>query len=96
VEKAIVINIASVVEFKRYIHQYVFSSKHARTSFIKSFAKEVQHFGIWIHLTSPETFTTEIVTKIRPKINVKKLIQPKKIAKIVHFIINCKGNCTID
>ena len=96
-EKAIVINIASVVGFKGYIHQSVYSSsKHALTGFTKVFAKEVQPFGIRVHLISPGGVATEMVTKMRPDINTKELIQPEEIADIVHYIINCKGNGTVD
>jgi len=96
-EKAIVINIASVVGFKGYIHQSVYSSsKHALTGFTKVFAKEVQPFGIRVHLISPGGVATEMVTKMRPDINTKELIKPEEIADIVHYIINCKGNGTID
>jgi len=96
-EKAIVINIASVVGFKGYIHQSVYSSsKHALTGFTKVFAKEVQPFGIRVHLISPGGVATEMVTKMRPDINTKELIQPEEIANIVNYIINCKGNGTVD
>jgi len=96
-KKAIVINIASVVGFKGYIHQSVYSSsKHALTGFTKVFAKEVQPFGIRVHLISPGGVATEMVTKMRPDINTKELIKPEEIADIVHYIINCKGNGTID
>jgi NAD(P)-dependent dehydrogenase (short-subunit alcohol dehydrogenase family) len=52
--KPVVINISSVVGFKGYIQQSVYSSsKHALAGFTKVFAKEVQPFGIRVHLISP-------------------------------------------
>ena len=96
-EKPIVINIASVVGFKGYIHQSVYaSSKHALTGFTKVFAKEVQPFGIRVHLISPGGVATEMVTKMRPDIKPDELIQPEEIAEIVRFLVTKKGQGTID
>ena len=66
--KPMVINIASVVGFKGYINQSVYSSsKHALTGFTKVFAKEVQPFGI--------SMFTEIVIGLRDLVVAGKLIQ---------------------
>jgi len=95
--KAIVINIASVVGFKGYIDQSVYSSsKHALTGFTKVFAKEVQPFGIRVHLISPGAVATEMVLKMRPDIKPDELIQPEEIAEIIHFLVTRKGLGTID
>ena len=73
--KPMVINIASVVGFKGYINQSVYSSsKHALTGFTKVFAKEVQPFGIRVHLISPGGVATEMVKKMRPDIDPSELI----------------------
>jgi len=96
-EKPIVINIASVVGFKGYANQSVYaSSKHALTGFTKVFAKEVQPFGIRVHLISPGGVATEMVKTMRPDIDPKELIQPEEIAEIVRFIVTRKGGGTID
>lgn len=96
-EKPIVINVASVVGFKGYADQSVYSSsKHALTGFTKVFAKEVQPFGIRVHLISPGGVATEMVKKMRPDINADELIQPEEIAEIVHFLVTRKGKGTID
>ena len=96
-EKPIVINVASVVGFKGYADQSVYSSsKHALTGFTKVFAKEVQPFGIRVHLISPGGVATEMVKKMRPDINAEELIQPGEIAEIVHFLVTRKGKGTID
>ena len=95
--KPIVINIASVVGFKGYIDQSVYaSSKHALSGFTKVFAKEVQPFGIRVHLISPGAVATEMVLKMRPDIKPDELIQPEEIAEIVHFLVSRKGLGTID
>lgn len=96
-EKPIVINIASVVGFKGYANQSVYaSSKHALTGFTKVFAKEVQPYGIRVHLISPGGVATEMVKEMRPDINADELIQPEEIAEIVRFIVTRKGKGTID
>ena len=95
--KPIVINIASVVGFKGYANQSVYaSSKHALTGFTKVFAKEVQPFGIRVHLISPGGVATEMVKQMRPDINAEELIQSEEVAEIVRFIVTRKGNGTID
>ena len=95
--KPMVINIASVVGFKGYIDQSVYaSSKHALTGFTKVFAKEVQPFGIRVHLVSPGGVATEMVKEMRPDIAPDELIQPEEIAEIVHFLVTRKGAGTID
>ncbi|MCR4825280.1 MAG: SDR family oxidoreductase [Bacteroidales bacterium] len=96
-EKPIVINIASVVGFKGYVNQSAYaSSKHALTGFTKVFAKEVQPFGIRVHLISPGGVATEMVRQMRPDINPDELIQPEEIAEIVRFLVTRKGQGTID
>lgn len=95
--KPMVINISSVVGFKGYIHQSVYSSsKHALAGFTKVFAKEVQPFGIRVHLISPGAVGTEMVKKMRPDIDPAELIDPEEIAEIVRFLVTRKGNGTID
>ncbi|MGN0201453.1 MAG: SDR family NAD(P)-dependent oxidoreductase [Candidatus Cryptobacteroides sp.] len=96
-EKPMVINIASVVGFKGYANQSVYSSsKHALTGFTKVFAKEVQPFGIRVHLISPGGVATEMVRQTRPDINPDDLIQPEEICEIVRFLVTRKGKGTID
>ncbi len=95
--KPIVINIASVVGFKGYANQSVYaSSKHALTGFTKVFAKEVQPYGIRVHLISPGGVATEMVTRMRPDIDPSELIQPEEIAEIVRFLVTKSGKGTID
>ena len=95
--KATIINISSVVGFKGYINQSAYSSsKHALAGFTKVLAKEVQPFGIRVHLISPGGVATEMVTKMRPDINAEELIQPSEIAELVRFLVTREGNGTID
>ncbi|MBR5034013.1 MAG: SDR family oxidoreductase [Bacteroidales bacterium] len=95
--KPIIINIASVVGFKGYINQSVYSSsKHALTGFTKVLAKEVQPFGIRVHLISPGGVATDMVRKMRPDIKAEELLQPEEVAEIVRFLVTRKGTGTID
>ena len=96
-QRPIVINIASVVGFKGYINQSVYaSSKHALTGFTKVFAKEVQPFGIRVHLISPGGVATEMVRQMRPDIDADELIQPAEIAELVRFLVTWEGKGTVD
>ena len=95
--KPIVINISSVVGFKGYINQSAYaSSKHALAGFTKVFAKEVQPFGIRVHLISPGGVATEMVKEMRPDIDANELIQPGEIAELVRFLVTREGKGTID
>ena len=93
----LIINIGSVVGFKGYINQAVYSSsKHALTGFTKVLAKEVQNDGIKVHLISPGGVNTEMVREMRPDINTEELIQPEEIAELVEFLVTRSGKGTID
>jgi len=95
--RPIIINISSVVGFKGYANQAVYSSsKHALTGFTKVLAKEVQPLGIQVHLISPGGVNTEMVQEMRPDIDTSQLIQVEEIADIVEFIVTRKGRGTID
>ncbi len=93
----IVINISSVVGFKGYVHQSAYaSSKHALAGFTKVFAKEVQPYGIRVHLISPGGVATDMVTRMRPDIDTEELIQPAEIAELVRFLVTREGKGTLD
>ena len=64
--------------------------------FTQVFAKEVQPFGIRVHLISPGGVATEMVKKMRPDLSAAELIQPEEIAEIVRFLVTRKGTGTID
>jgi len=93
----VVINISSVVGFKGYVHQSAYaSSKHALAGFTKVFAKEVQPYGIRVHLISPGGVATDMVTRMRPDIDTEELIQPAEIAELVRFLVTREGKGTLD
>jgi 3-oxoacyl-[acyl-carrier protein] reductase len=93
----IIINIGSVVGFKGYAGQAAYAaSKHALNGFTKVLAKEVQHYGIQVHLISPGGVNTEMAAVMRPDIDKVKLIEPEEIAELVGFLVSRKGKGTID
>lgn len=93
----VVINISSIVGFKGYVHQSAYaSSKHALAGFTKVFAKEVQPYGIRVHLISPGGVATDMVTRMRPDIDTEELIQPAEIAELVRFLVTREGKGTLD
>ena len=96
-ENPVIVNIGSVVGFKGYVNQAAYSSsKHALAGFTKVLAKEVQEFGIKVHLISPGGVNTEMVQEMRPDIDHSQLIQPDEIAELVEFLVTRKGKGTID
>ena len=64
-----IINISSVVGHKGYINQAAYTaSKHALTGFTKVLAKELQPYGIRVHLISPGGVYTDMVKEMRPEL----------------------------
>ena len=70
--------------------------RSSRPTVMQVFAKEVQPFGIRVHLISPGGVATEMVKKMRPDLSAAELIQPEEIAEIVRFLVTRKGTGTID
>ena len=92
-----IVNIASVVASKGYEHQAVYAaSKHALAGFTKVMAKELQSMGIRVFTLSPGGVATDLVTAVRPDIDVDQLIQPDEIADLVIFLLTRSGKAMID
>jgi len=92
-----IINISSVVGIKGYAKQAVYSaSKHALMGFTKALAKEIQEYGIRVHVLSPGAVATNLVKSMRPDLDVQYLIQPEEISEIVVFLLTHRGNAVID
>ncbi len=95
--RSFIINIASVVATRGYENQSAYTaSKHAILGFSKSAAKELQPYGIRLHVISPGGVATDMVRSVRPDIDTDELIAPEEIAEIVMFLIHQKGNAAID
>jgi len=92
-----IIQIASVVSHKGYELQSAYSaSKHAMLGFTKAFAKEVQSDDIRIFTFSPGGVATDMVTSVRPDIDIEELIDPDELAELVWFVVTHRGNAMID
>ena len=96
-ERAVIINISSVVGIKGYENQSAYSaSKHALMGFTRAMAKEYQKYGIRVHTVSPGGVATEMVLGTRPDLDASVLIKPEEIAELVYFILTHRGNAVID
>ncbi|MBN2859588.1 MAG: SDR family oxidoreductase [Sphaerochaetaceae bacterium] len=92
-----IIQIASVVASKGCAGQSAYvASKHALLGFSKSIAKELQPYGIRVHVISPGGVATDMVSSVRPDIDTQELIHPQEIADIIRFLLAQRGNAVID
>jgi 3-oxoacyl-[acyl-carrier protein] reductase len=92
-----IVNIASVVAVKGYANQAAYSaSKHALYGMTKSLAREVQAYGIRVHVISPGGVDTGLSALARPDLDRAGLITPQEIADIVLFLATHEGNAVID
>ena len=96
-ERSFIVNIASVVGVRGYVHQAAYgASKHAMMGMTKALAKEVQDDGILVHAICPGGVDTEVVRQTRPDLDQAVLMQPQEIADIVLFLVTRDGNAVID
>ncbi len=92
-----IINISSVVGYKGYVNQGAYAaSKHALTGMTKVLAQEVFEDGIRVHLIAPGGVATDMVSRVRPDLEVSMLTTPEEIADIVQFVLTHRGNAVID
>lgn len=97
VEAAYIINIASVVGVKAYPLQSAYTaSKHALRGMTMALAEEMRGSNVRVRLLCPGGVDTELVTKVRPDIKKKDLMQPEEIAELVLYLLTHKGNAVID
>ena len=96
-QRSFIINIASVVAVKGYIHQAAYAaSKHALLGMSKVLAKEVQPDGIRVHVILPGGVDTELAAQARPDLDRSQLIRPEEIADIVLFLLTRTGSAVVD
>ena len=92
-----IINIASVVATQGYPLQSVYTaSKHALIGFSKSLARELQERGYRIHVLSPGGVATDMVSSVRPDINMDELIAPEELAEWIRFLLTLRGRGMVD
>lgn len=96
-DHAEIINIASVVGHKGYVHQAAYAaSKHAVLGFSKSLANEVYTQNIRVHTICPGGVYTDMVKAARPDLSGEDMITPDEIADIILFLLQNRGNAVID
>jgi 3-oxoacyl-[acyl-carrier protein] reductase len=96
-EDPAIINMSSVVGYRGYENQAIYSaSKHALSGWSKAAAKELSPQGIRLHLISPGGTATELISRMRPDINPDDLIQPEAIAETVLYLLKLGGNAVVD
>jgi 3-oxoacyl-[acyl-carrier protein] reductase len=92
-----IINIASVVAVKGYANQAAYgASKHALLGMSKALAKEVQPFGIRVHVLCPGGVGTQLGGQARPDLDPSVLMRPDEIADWVLFLVTRRGNAVVD
>lgn len=92
-----IVNIVSVVGVKGYVNQGAYTaSKHALMGMTKVLAQELQDDGIRVHAICPGGVATELVSSMRPDLDLSVLMQPQEIADIVMFLVTRTGNAVID
>lgn len=96
-DPAYIINIASVVGVKGYPLQSAYTaSKHAIRGMTMSLAEEFNRSNVRVHLICPGGVDTELLTKVRPDLKKKDLMQPEEIAELVLYLVTHKGKAFID
>ncbi len=92
-----IVNIVSVVGVKGYVNQGAYTaSKHALMGMTKVLAQELQDDCIRVHAICSGGVATEMVSSMRPDLDLSVLMQPDEIADIVMFLVTREGNAVID
>jgi len=92
-----IINIASVVGFKGYPNQSIYTAtKHGVMGITKSLAAEAQPHGIRVSAVLPGGTDTEMRAKGRPDLSRSQLLQPEDIARVVLFLLSLSPRAAID
>ncbi len=92
-----IINVSSVVGVKGYPQQTAYSaSKHALRGFSIALANELQNEKINVHVICTGGVATEMVSQMRPDLDLGELIQPEEVAEIIIYLLTHRGNAVID
>ncbi len=92
-----IINISSVVGFKGYPNQSVYTAaKHGVMGLTKSLAVESQEHGIRVSAILPGGVDTEMVRSARPDLDPSILMQPGDIAQAVLYLLSLSGKAAVD
>jgi len=92
-----IINISSVVGFKGYPYQSVYTAtKHGVMGITKSLAVEAQPHGIRVSAVLPGGTDTDMSVPVRPDLKRSELLQPEDIARTVLFLLSLSPRAAID
>jgi len=96
-ESGYIINIASVVGFKGYPNQAVYTAgKHAVMGLTKSLAVEAQRYGIRVSAILPGGVDTDLVRRSRPDLDASVLMHPEDIAHAVMYLLSLSDRAAVD
>lgn len=92
-----IINISSVVGFKGYPNQSIYTAtKHGVMGITKSLAVEAQPYGIRVSAVLPGGTDTDMRALGRPDLKRSELLQPEDIAQTVLFLLSLSPRAAID
>ncbi|MBN2584132.1 MAG: SDR family oxidoreductase [Planctomycetes bacterium] len=92
-----IINISSVVGFKGYPNQSVYTaSKHGIMGLTKSLAVEAQPHDIRVSAVLPGGVDTELVGDARPDLNRDDLLRPEDVAQAVMYLLSLSDRAAVD
>lgn len=92
-----IINISSVVGFKGYPNQSVYTAtKHGVMGLTKSLAVEAQSHGIRVSAILPGGVDTEFLVTARPDLKREELLRPEDIAQSVLFLLSLSERAAVD
>ena len=92
-----IINISSVVGFKGYVDQSVYTaSKHGVMGLTKALALEAREHGVRVSAVLPGGVDTEMIRQSRPDIVADDMMQPSDIAEVAAFLLSLPDRAAID
>jgi 3-oxoacyl-[acyl-carrier protein] reductase len=92
-----IINISSVVGFRGYPDQSVYTaSKHGVMGLTRSLAVEAQESGIRVSAISPGGVDTEMIRRSRPDLDPSVLLRPEDIAQAVLYLLSLSDSAAVD
>ncbi|MFC1498443.1 SDR family NAD(P)-dependent oxidoreductase [Verrucomicrobiota bacterium] len=96
-KKGYIINVSSVVGFKGYPNQSVYTAaKHGIMGLTKSLAVEAQEHGIRVSAVLPGGVDTQMVRESRPDLDPEELLQPEDIAQTIAYLLSLSDHAAVD
>ena len=72
------------------------ASKHALRGMSIALAEELRGTRVRVHVICPGGIDTDMVTRVRPDIPKRDLIDPEEIAELVLYLCTHNGNAVLD